>query len=241
MPVDLPVTGALAELDMSSNMMTTLSASLRHDLDRLADRRPFQIRLRGNPFSCTCDTLDMIDWLGTTAVRLDGDIGAEQLGFDDNYDDNGHDYPCVREDGSRSSTGSMFAQREGHWRRCVGLGFLAVSVGALLVQLLGLLLVYVLWRNWTYVKYTWHVLRRLRLPRRGDFQHHAVLVHADRDLELAMRVRRYVQEALPAEDGGLEGLKVELPIEVIPFPSIYAEELAKSIQSSWRVCGGLLV
>ena len=140
---------------MRDNKMTSLPASLRHRLDRLASRRPFLLRLRGNPFSCTCDTLDMIDWLGTTDVRLDGDVDAAELGFDDDYDDNGRDYPCVREDGSRSSTGSMFAQREGHWRHCVGLGFLAVSVAALLVQLLGLLLVYVLWRNWTYVRYTW--------------------------------------------------------------------------------------
>ena len=79
----------------------------------------------------------MVRWLGRTAVRLDGDNNND--GYDEDYDDNGRDYPCVLEDGSMSSTGAVMARWESHWRSCVGLAFFTASAIALLSQLLALL------------------------------------------------------------------------------------------------------
>ena len=227
--MDLTLLPALREVDLTNNMIPYLPLSLTHTLDHLAATHTFTLRLRGNPLTCTCQTLDMVAWLATTDVRLDGDITSD--GFDDDYDDNGRDYPCVLEDGRLSSTVSVMAQWEAHWRHCVGLGLLTVSAVALLVQLLGLVVTYLLWTNWTYVRHAWRVLRRLRLPRRHDFEQDAVLVHAEADLEVAVRVKRWVGVAGPAADH----LRLALPIEVIPAGSVYLEELAELMENSWKV------
>ena len=227
--MDLTLLPALREVDLTNNMISYLPLSLTNTLDHLAARHTFTVRLRGNPLTCTCQTLDMVAWLAATDVRLDGDITSD--GFDDDYDDNGRDYSCMLEDGRLSSTVSVMAQWEVHWRHCVGLGFLAVSAVALLVQLLGLVVTYLLWRNWTYVRHAWRVLRRLRLPRRRDFEHDAVLVHAEADLEVAVRVKKWVGAACPAA----AQLRLALPIEVIPAGSVYPEELVELMEHSWKV------
>ncbi|KAK7496177.1 hypothetical protein BaRGS_00012587 [Batillaria attramentaria] len=76
---------------------------------------------------------------------------------------------------------------------CSGMDFvrwLALTV------LLGLVLTFVISRNWTYVRYAWRVLRHLQLPKRLDFRKDVLLGHADADLELAMRVLLLVTREL---------------------------------------------
>lgn len=102
----------LSDLDLSNNLIPTLSRHHRLALDRLATNHTISLHLRGNPLTCTCQALDMVRWLGRTAVRLDGDINND--GYDEDYDDNGRDYPCVLEDGSMSSTGAVMAQWKSH-------------------------------------------------------------------------------------------------------------------------------
>ena len=229
-PVDVAVQTALSDLDLSNNMIHTFTFPHRQDLDRLAADHTVTLRLRGNPLTCTCKTLDMVRWLAQTVVRLDGDNVNE--GFDDDYDDNGRDYPCVLEDGSMSSTASVMAQWESHWRRCSGLALLTVSAVALRMQLLALLVTYLLWSRWTYVRHAWRVLRHLRLPRRNDFDYDALFVYAAADLEFAMRVRQCVQRAEPC-------LRLALPdLEILPG-SIYAEEIVRCIERSWKVRAAL--
>lgn len=225
-PVDMSSLVALSELDLSNNLIHILPLSQRHALDRLAATHTLTLRLRGNPLTCTCQGLDMVRWLTQTVVRLDGDNRNE--GYDDDYDDNGRDYPCVLEDGSMSSTVSVMAQWESHWRRCMGLAFLTVSAVALLVQLLALVLTYVLWSKWTYVRHAWRVLRHLRLPHRNDFLHDVLFVYADDDLELAIKVKQRVQRVAPR-------LRLALTEEQIVPGSFYAEEMAKCIEQSWKV------
>ena len=53
--------------------------------------------------------------------------------------------------------------------------------------MLGLVTAYLITRSWTHLRYAWHVLRHLRLPRRHDFERDAYVVYADDDLELACR------------------------------------------------------
>ena len=228
--MDLTLQPDLSLLDLSRNMIHALPASHRQALDRLAASHTTSLRLRGNPLACTCHTLDSVRWLAETSVRLDGDNTNDE-GYDEDYDDNGRDFPCVLEDGGVSSTGAVAAQWDGHWRRCVGLAFLTAAAVGLLLQLLALLLTFLLWSKWTYVRHSWRVLRHLRLPHRADFSHDAVLVSAGRDLEVAMRVKRCVARARP-------DLRLALPEELIVPGSFYAEGLALCIERSWKVGGG---
>ncbi|KAK7087135.1 hypothetical protein V1264_021224 [Littorina saxatilis] len=225
-PVDVSMQTSLSHLDLSHNMIPSMDPDVRQTLDNLAAKHTVTLRLRGNPLTCTCQTLDMVRWLATTVVRLDGD--NHNLAYDDDYDDNGRDYPCVLEDGGMGSTLSVMAQWEAHWRRCVGLAFLTVSAVALLVQVLGLLLTYLLWSKWTYVRHAWRVLRHLRLPRRHDFQNDAVFVYADDDLELAMKLKQAVGNARP-------GLRLSLLIDEIMPGSSLPEGIARSVERSWKV------
>ncbi|KAK7102540.1 toll-like receptor 3 [Littorina saxatilis] len=225
-PVDVSMQTSLSNLDLSHNNIPSLDSDVRQTLDNLAANHTVTLRLRGNPLTCTCQSLDMVSWLATTVVRLDGD--NHNMAYDDDYDDNGRDYPCVLEDGGMGSTGSVMAQWEAHWRRCVGLAFLTVSAVALLVQVLGLLLTYLLWSKWTYVRHAWYVLRHLRLPRRHDFENDAVFVYADCDLELAFKIRKAVGLARP-------GLRLSLLADDIMPGSFLADGIASSMERSWKV------
>ncbi|XP_076453183.1 uncharacterized protein LOC143288496 [Babylonia areolata] len=225
-PVDISLLTELEDLDLRDNLIHILSRTDTQTMDRLAASHTLTLRLRGNPLSCTCQALDMVHWLGTTTVRLDGDVHNE--GFDDDYDDNGRDFPCVLEDGSESSTRRVLAEWEGHWRRCVGLSVFTVSAVAQLLQLLALLMTYLLWSNWTLVRHVWHVMRHTRLPRRADFAHDALLVYAPRDLELALAVRRCVRHVRPE-------LRLALPDEEIMPGDFYAEAFAECLERSWKI------
>ncbi|XP_076459118.1 uncharacterized protein LOC143292576 [Babylonia areolata] len=225
-PVDISHLTELEDLDLRDNLIHILPRTDTQTLDRLAASHTLTLRLRGNPLSCTCQALDMVHWLGTTTVRLDGEVHDD--GFDDDYDDNGRDYPCALEDGSMSSTRRVLAEWEGHWRRCVGLPVFTVSAVAQLLQLLALLLTYLLWSNWTLVRHVWRVLRHTRLPRRADFAHDALLVYAPRDLELALAVRRCVRHVRSE-------LRLALPDEEIMPGDVYAEALAECFERSWKI------
>ncbi|XP_076466677.1 toll-like receptor 4 isoform X2 [Babylonia areolata] len=224
-PVDISLLTDLEDLDLRDNLIHILSRTDTQTLDRLAANHTLTLRLRGNPLSCTCQALDMVRWLGTTTVRLDGEVND---GFDDDYDDNGRDFPCTLEDGSMSSTRRVLAEWEGHWRRCVGLPAFTVSAVAQLLQLLALLVTYLLWSNWTLVRHVWRVLRHTRLPRRADFAHDALLVYAPRDLGLALAMRRCMREVRPE-------LRLALPDEEIVPGDIYAEALAECFERSWKI------
>ncbi|KAK7496179.1 hypothetical protein BaRGS_00012589 [Batillaria attramentaria] len=225
LPTDLSVQTHLSVLDLSDNMLPTLLPHERRLLDILARNHTLQLRLRKNPLSCTCSGLDFVRWLTLTVIRLDGH--NDNTGHNDDYDDNGHDYPCVGENGSMTSTGVVMADWDGHWRRCIGqTAFWAALVG-LLLQLLGLMLTFVISRNWTYVHYAWRVLRHLQLPKRLDFRKDLLLGHADADLELAMWVRDCLRDE--------QGVRVLLPYEEILPGDIWTEKILQLVDDSWKI------
>ena len=171
--------------------------------------QPSPLHWHGNHVTCMCmwHTHYMADWLLSTDVRLDGDLCVGELGFDNYRDYNDRDYPCILED----DTAGEVAQRDSYLRHCTGLGFLCWCS-----------CYWPMWRGGSgHTSRTVGVLRRLRLPWRRDFTHDALFVHADADLELAMGLRRCVEEA--AEIGGMTGLALKSLIEIIPVPSVYAE------------------
>nr|KAG5706045.1 hypothetical protein BaRGS_028154 [Batillaria attramentaria] len=223
-PTDLSLQTHLSVLDLSNNMLPTLLPHERRLLDTLAKNHTLQLRLRKNQLSCTCSGLDFVRWLALTVIRLDGH--NDNTGYDDDYDDNGRDYPCVGEDGGMTSTGMVMADWDGHWRRCIGqTAFWAALVG-LLLQLLGLVLTFVISRNWTYVRYAWRVLRHLQLPKRLDFRKDVLLGHADADLELAMRVRDCLRDD--------HGVRVLLPYEEILPGDIWTEKILQLVDDGWK-------
>ncbi|KAK7497244.1 hypothetical protein BaRGS_00011538, partial [Batillaria attramentaria] len=215
--VDLEPHEDLVLLDLSHNMLSTLLPGERQALDALAARQNFSLRLSGNPFLCSCSNLDFVRWLWTTKVDLDGDSGGIS-----------RDYTCTTETGEVSNTLSVMAQYQVHWRLCVGQRVLPVAIAGFLLQLLLLVIVYVLSRSWTHIRYVWKVMCRLRLPRREEFRKDVYVGYADADWELAcLRLPACLEER--------HGVRLLLrDFEEVPG-SIRAENIVTHIDDSWKV------
>ena len=79
---------ALEFLDLSGNQLLPLNDAFMDQLDRQYRRRPFELNIHMNIFSCTCQSAPFIRWTRTTHVRLTdkerlscsyGDSGAVPL------------------------------------------------------------------------------------------------------------------------------------------------------------------
>ncbi|KAK7473690.1 hypothetical protein BaRGS_00035087 [Batillaria attramentaria] len=214
--VDLESHQDLVLLDLSHNMLPTLLPNERQALDTLAATHNLSLRLRGNPLLCACSNLDFVRWLWSTAVQLDGNGSSAS------------NYTCVTETGEVSNTHSVMAHYDTHWRRCVGQTMLGVASAAFLLQLLVLVIVYVVSRSWTHLRYVWKVMKRLRLPRREHFRRDAYVGYADADWEFACMTLTTCLE----ERHGVRLLlrdREELP------GSIRAESILEHIDDSWKV------
>ncbi|XP_076441085.1 toll-like receptor 4 [Babylonia areolata] len=169
--VDLQHHPELRTLDLSRNMLTTLTSSEREALDRLGQRHHLSLRLKGNPLVCACFNLDFILWLSLTRVGLDGE-GPSATSF-----------TCTTQNGQVTTTERVLAQWQSHWRACVGLQMFNVALSVFLVQILGLIITFLVSRSWTQLHYTWRAIRNLRLQpfRRQHFRRDAYVVYADVD------------------------------------------------------------
>ena len=80
-----------------------------------------RVNLMGNPLTCTCADLDMVEWLRHTTVSLDGE---------------GHKakYTCTTETGEITDTYRVMAEMTSHWRRCVGVEMFGLALGLFLSQ-----------------------------------------------------------------------------------------------------------
>nr|KAG5699449.1 hypothetical protein BaRGS_016295 [Batillaria attramentaria] len=203
-------------LDLSHNMLPTLLPVERQALDKLASGRIFRLRLRGNPLLCACSNLDFVRWLWSTAVEVDGDGNVTR------------NYTCVTDSGEISDTHSVMMHYDFHWRRCVGQTMLGAASAAFLLQLLVLVIVYVVSRSWTHLRYLWKVMKRLRLPRREHFRWDAYVGYAHADREFACLM-------LPACLEERHGVRLLLrDREELPG-SIRAESIVEHIDESWKV------
>jgi hypothetical protein len=168
--LDLSFQTRLTLLDLSENRLSVLSEATRHSLDTLAagQHQPFHLRLHGNPLACTCATLDFVRWVGTTRVSL---------GVDD-------DLTCVTDSGQLSSLGVEARQWMNKWRRCVGPTALwsAMALLLLMTSLTGA--VWGVAKNAIRLRFFFTVLRRIRMPRRDEFERDAYVAYCEADREL---------------------------------------------------------
>ncbi|KAK7481411.1 hypothetical protein BaRGS_00027367 [Batillaria attramentaria] len=214
--VDLEPHEDLELLDLSHNMLPTLLPHERQVLDTLAATHDVTLLLRDNPLLCACSNLDFVRWLWTTSVHLDGDGNSAR------------NYSCVTDTGEVSDTHSVMMQYDFHWRRCVGQQVLGAVTAAFLLQMLALVIVYVMSRSWTHLRYAWKVMKRLRLPHREHFRRDAYVGYADADWEFACLM-------LPACLEERHGVRLLLRDREERPGSIRAENIVEHIDDSWKV------
>lgn len=212
-------------LDLSDNIIPTLSPQEREVFNDLAARHTFQLRLKGNPISCACANMDFIYWLEITKVSLDGD--NFNIEYDDDFDDNGRSYPCVTEEGEMLNTKTIHENALYHWRRCVGERIFWMALTGLCLQLLLTFALLLLARSWTYVLYVINVLRKLKIPKRQDFRKDAYIGYSDADEDLVLALCESLQIQ--------RGVKLFLRyVEELPG-SIKAENIVENVEDSWKV------
>ncbi|KAK7481749.1 hypothetical protein BaRGS_00026997 [Batillaria attramentaria] len=120
------------------------------------------------------------------------------------------------------------AEYDQHWRRCVGPRVFGITVAAFLLQILGIVIVYLVAGSWTHIKYALNVLRRLRLPKRDEFRKDAYVGYSDNDWRLACLV---LFESLQERRGVRLLLRDQ---EELPG-SVRAENIIEHIDESWKV------
>ena len=81
----------------------------------------YRVNLIGNPLTCTCADLDMVEWLRHTTVSLDGEGQKAK-------------YSCTTETGEITDTYRVMAEMTSHWRRCVGVEMFGLALGLFLTQ-----------------------------------------------------------------------------------------------------------
>ena len=86
---------------------------------------------------------------------------------------------------------------------------------------------YVIVIKWTYLRHAYHVLRNIRLPERKDFEHDVMILHAELDVRLAIRV----EKCLRRWDPGLRTIKSD---DVHPN-KIESAEITNMMDKSWKV------
>ncbi|XP_070205922.1 toll-like receptor 4 [Littorina saxatilis] len=214
-PVNLDLHSKLTALDLSFNSVPSLTSLERQSLDDFASHHEIRLQLTGNPLLCACSNLDFVRWLRDTSVILDGEGASTRR------------YTCTAETGEITDTEQVMADIEYHWRRCIGQRVFGYTLAAFLLQLLGLLLVYLCFRSWTHVRYFWNVVRRLRLPRRQDFGKDVYMVYADQDTELAcLDLPRCLRPY---------GVRLLLRSLEDAVGSVKAENIVTNIENSWKV------
>ncbi|XP_076445079.1 toll-like receptor 4 [Babylonia areolata] len=214
-PINTDLHPNLTVLDLSFNTITSLTLAERLSLDALASRHPIRLRLKGNPLVCACSDLDFLQWLWDTKVTLDGEGSSTRR------------YTCTTDTGEVTDTEQVMAEWQVVWRRCLGVRVFGWTLAAFLVQILSLLTAYMISRRWTYLKYAWNVLRRLRMPTRLDFRKDVYIAYADADAELACV---HVPQCLQGR-----GVRVLLKHQEELVGSVMADNIVQFIEDSWKV------
>ncbi|XP_048239966.1 toll-like receptor 4 isoform X1 [Haliotis rufescens] len=214
-PFDLSHCPKLSSLDMAYNSISTLTPPERGMLQTLFQNNNMSLYLHGNILACGCSSIDFIEWLHSAPLNLDRD-----------------EYECVAENGSLTTTLTVFLNRTMVWRKCIGK--LLLSVTLTITMLLGFVLVssILVHMNWTKVQR--YIIKALGLvneepqAKREDFHYDAYIGSSETDwiyvygemrdmLELRFGLRLFLHHR-----------------DTVPGGNI-AEDIINGIHSSWRI------
>ncbi|XP_048236898.1 toll-like receptor 4 isoform X2 [Haliotis rufescens] len=200
-------------LDLSVNSITYFDDDTMDMLESLGQKNKLVLRLKGNPLSCSCQSLLFVRWIFSSSVT---------------FDSNGN-YSCVTEYGALTTTHTVYNEFNYHWTSCQGRFWLPVSIT--LICLIALLLVSAMLvsRNWTRIAH--HILvlmgRGIQRVTRQNFNKDAYVAHSDEELQFVMQNLR-----IGLED--LLGLELILPHRDFLPGQFVADHVVESINKSWK-------
>ncbi|XP_071094976.1 toll-like receptor 4 [Haliotis cracherodii] len=200
-------------LDLSVNSITYFDDDTMDMLESLGQKNKLVLRLKGNPLSCSCQSLLFVRWIFSSSVT---------------FDSNGN-YSCVTEYGALTTTHTVYNEFNYHWTSCQGRFWLPVSITLMCLIALLLVSAMLVSRNWTRIAH--HILvlmgRGIQRVTRQNFNKDAYVAHSDEELQFVMQDLR-----IGLED--LHGLKLILPDrDFLPGPYV-ADHVVESINKSWK-------
>ncbi|XP_071094985.1 toll-like receptor 4 [Haliotis cracherodii] len=200
-------------LDLSVNSITYFDDDTMDMLESLGQKNKLVLRLKGNPLSCSCQSLLFVRWIFSSSVT---------------FDSNGN-YSCVTEYGALTTTQTVYNEFNYHWTSCQGRFWLPVSITLMCLIALLLVSAMLVSRNWTRIAH--HILvlmgRGIQRVTRQNFNKDAYVAHSDEELQFVMQDLR-----IGLED--LHGLKLILPDRDFLPGQFVADHVVESINKSWK-------
>nr|KAI8745906.1 leucine-rich repeat receptor-like protein CLAVATA2 [Biomphalaria glabrata] len=165
-PFDLKLTPNLKTLDISFNVITTLTAETTAVFDYLNSKNGgFQLMLNGNILSCGCHDLPFLHWLNRTPIGLD----------------NNRNYTCMNKDGERTNTLAL-SDLESLWRQCWGEFFFYVAMITLCLYVIGVFIIFMVLKNKNFfVSYLLQIFGNFKLHTRSDYKTDVYIGYSDED------------------------------------------------------------
>ncbi|XP_041347236.1 toll-like receptor 2 [Gigantopelta aegis] len=204
----------LQKLDFSYNSLTFITADDLKIIESSVSGRNFSFALRGNPITCSCNSLAFISWLFITS---------------ESKFDNGRNYICTGTDGNLTTTLAVHQNYHRYWVSCISPTLFTLALTLLCLIIIVFLCSFVVVNNWTRIH---HKLLRLlgspyRLPQRRDFPFAIYVGYCDSDY---MFVYRTIYQSLEV----LGGLRLYLQErEILPGHGI-TEGIIEGINTSWK-------
>ncbi|KAK6964183.1 TLR cluster1 member 21 [Biomphalaria glabrata] len=212
-PFNLKFTPNLTLLDLSQNIITTLTMETTTAVDFLNSRNGgFQLMLNGNILSCGCHDLSFLQWLNSTLVRLD----------------NNRNYTCMNKDGERTNT-LTFSDLESLWRQCWGEFFFYIALITLCLYVTGAVLIFLMLRNKNFlVSYFLQIFGNFKLHTRSDYKTDVYIGYSDEDYRFpCIELREHLERNLKLSTFIIDrDLLVSLD---------KASGIVNAINSCWRV------
>ncbi|KAK6964181.1 TLR cluster1 member 19 [Biomphalaria glabrata] len=181
-PFDLKFTPNLKILDLSNNVITTLTPDSTMALDVLHSRNGgLKFMLNGNILSCGCHDLSFLQWLNSTSVSLD----------------NNRNYTCMNKDGERTNT-LAFSDLESLWRQCWGEFFFYIALITLCLYVTGAVLIFLMLRNKNFlVSYFLQIFGNFKLHTRFDYKTDVYIGYSDEDYRFpCIELREHLEQKL---------------------------------------------
>ncbi|KAK6964219.1 TLR cluster1 member 23 [Biomphalaria glabrata] len=181
-PFDLNFTQNLKILNISNNVITSLTAEVTAAIDFLNSKnKGFQLMLNGNILSCGCHDLSFLQWLNSTLVSLD----------------NNRNYTCMSKDGERTNT-LTFSDLESLWRQCWGEFFFYIAMIVLCLYIIGVVLMFLVLKNKNFfVSFFLHIVGNFKLHARSDYKTDVYIGYSDEDYRFPCKdLRQHLEKDL---------------------------------------------
>ncbi|KAK6195823.1 hypothetical protein SNE40_001175 [Patella caerulea] len=202
-------------IDLSHNSFTTIDNKYRLMLDKTAENNNnlFNLSLRGNTFSCICESTEFLIWLQETGVKLDGG-----------------NYTCVDANGQMSYTKTIQTQWAAFRRHCVSGFWLNMAVGGTSVVVVTLITAFVFIKNKMKLKLI--LLRMIGQnifpKKRNEFLYDAYIIYTD-------SICSWVCNELRTELETNRNIKLNLrDRDHLPGGS-HADDILEAIRDSWKI------